>query len=97
MFFFFGEGWDIVEAINGNIDFFYDDPRWIDLPLGAVNTMLAAVAAKVACTKLGFPSLAKPILTLAKVRLPTSTVSHPKTTHVLGPFSRSYNPNHDLT
>jgi hypothetical protein len=27
MFFFFGEGWDIVEAINGNIDFFYDDPR----------------------------------------------------------------------
>jgi hypothetical protein len=32
MFFFFGEGWDIVEAINGNIDFFYEDLRWIDLP-----------------------------------------------------------------
>jgi len=54
--------------------------------------MLAAVAAKVASTKLGFPSLAKPILTLADVRLPTSTVSHPKKTHVLGHFSRSYNP-----
>ena len=59
--------------------------------------MLAAVAAKVASTKLGFPSLAKPILTLADVSLPTSTVSHPKKTHVLGHFSRSYNLNKDLT
>jgi len=25
--FFFGEGMAIVEAINGNIDFFYEDPR----------------------------------------------------------------------
>ncbi len=28
----FGEGLAIVEAINGNIDFFYEDPRWNDLP-----------------------------------------------------------------
>jgi len=59
--------------------------------------MLAVAAAKVASTRLGFPSHSLAYANPGGRASANSTVSHPKKTHVLGRFSRSYNPNKDLT